>query len=128
MVSLLSPPRLLSVGEAFPGRIPGIAVQFIVQKVQDALRKSIRGCVLESGRLVLCGKLIPRIVDIRGLLISGEAKRIFLDAWVAGAKGRRWGTDHGFRAATGPKLPRFGTTAFNQDATFGYCFQTKTKA
>ena len=127
MASLLSRPRLLSVGEAFPGRIPGIAVQLIVQRVQDALSKSIRGCVLESGRLVLAGKLIPRIVDIRGLLISGEAKRIFLDAWVAGAKGLRWDTDLGFRETASHKSARFGTTAINQNAKFGYSFQTRPK-
>ena len=81
-------PRLLMIDEPFLGLAPqivreigdlvrrirdeqGIAVVFIEQNVELALRLADRGYVLESGRTILSGPSAE-------LLQSGDVKRIFL--------------------------------------------------
>jgi branched-chain amino acid transport system ATP-binding protein len=85
---LMALPRLLMVDEPFLGLAPmvvaevsdlfrrirdeqGIAVLFIEQNVELALRLSDRGCILESGRTILTGPSAE-------LLGSPEVRRIFL--------------------------------------------------
>jgi len=85
---LMARPRLLMVDEPFLGLAPqivqeigallrrireeeGVAVVFIEQNVELALRLADRGYVLESGRTILSGASAD-------LLQSSEVKRIFL--------------------------------------------------
>ena len=85
---LMARPRLLMIDEPFLGLAPqivqeigqlvrrvrdeeGIAVVFIEQNVELALRLADRGYVLESGRTILTGPSAE-------LLQSSEVKRIFL--------------------------------------------------
>jgi branched-chain amino acid transport system ATP-binding protein len=85
---LMARPRLLMVDEPFLGLAPriveeiggllrrirdeeGIAVVFIEQNVELALRLASRGYILESGRTILTGTSAE-------LLQSPEVKRIFL--------------------------------------------------
>jgi branched-chain amino acid transport system ATP-binding protein len=85
---LMARPRLLMIDEPFLGLAPqivqeigrlvrrvrdeeGIAVVFIEQNVELALRLADRGYVLESGRTILTGPSAD-------LLVSPEVKRIFL--------------------------------------------------
>jgi branched-chain amino acid transport system ATP-binding protein len=85
---LMARPRLLMIDEPFLGLAPqivqeigglvrrirdeqGIAVVFIEQNVELALRLADRGYVLESGRTILTGPSVE-------LLQSSEVKRIFL--------------------------------------------------
>jgi branched-chain amino acid transport system ATP-binding protein len=85
---LMARPRLLMIDEPFLGLAPrmvetlggiirkirdeeGIAVLFIEQNVELALRLADRGYVLESGRTILSGPAAE-------LLQSAEVKRIFL--------------------------------------------------
>lgn len=85
---LMARPRLLMIDEPFLGLAPqivqeigglmrrirdeeGIAVVFIEQNVELALRLADRGYVLESGRTILTGPSAD-------LLQSSEVKRIFL--------------------------------------------------
>ena len=85
---LMARPRLLMIDEPFLGLAPqivqeigglmrrirdeqGIAVVFIEQNVELALRLADRGYVLESGRTILTG-------PSAALLQSSEVKRIFL--------------------------------------------------
>jgi branched-chain amino acid transport system ATP-binding protein len=85
---LMARPRLLMIDEPFLGLAPrvvehigdllrriraeeGIAVVFIEQNVELALRLSDRGYILESGRTILDG-------TAAALLQSPEVKRIFL--------------------------------------------------
>jgi branched-chain amino acid transport system ATP-binding protein len=85
---LMARPRLLMIDEPFLGLAPqivqeigrlvrrvrdeeGIAVVFIEQNVELALRLADRGYVLESGRTILTGPAAD-------LLVSPEVKRIFL--------------------------------------------------
>jgi branched-chain amino acid transport system ATP-binding protein len=85
---LMARPRLLMIDEPFLGLAPrlveeiggiirrirdedGVAVLFIEQNVELALRLADRGYVLESGRSILDG-------PAGALLQSAEVKRIFL--------------------------------------------------
>jgi branched-chain amino acid transport system ATP-binding protein len=85
---LMSRPRLLMIDEPFLGLAPrivqeigglmrrirdehGIAIVFIEQNVELALRLADRGTILESGRTILSGPSAE-------LLRSDEVKRIFL--------------------------------------------------
>ena len=85
---LMARPRLLMIDEPFLGLAPqvvqqigdlvrrirdeeGIAVVFIEQNVELALRLADRGYILESGRTILDGPSAD-------LLVSPEVKRIFL--------------------------------------------------
>jgi branched-chain amino acid transport system ATP-binding protein len=85
---LMARPRLLMIDEPFLGLAPqivqeighlirrvrdeeGIAVVFIEQNVELALRLADRGYVLESGRTILSGPSAD-------LLVSPEVKRVFL--------------------------------------------------
>ena len=85
---LMARPRLLMIDEPFLGLAPqvvqqigdlvrrirdeeGIAVVFIEQNVELALRLADRGYILESGRTILDGPSAE-------LLVSPEVKRIFL--------------------------------------------------
>jgi branched-chain amino acid transport system ATP-binding protein len=85
---LMARPRLLMIDEPFLGLAPqivqeigqlvrrvrdeeGIAVVFIEQNVELALRLADRGYILESGRTILRGPSAE-------LLVSPEVKRVFL--------------------------------------------------
>jgi branched-chain amino acid transport system ATP-binding protein len=85
---LMARPRLLMIDEPFLGLAPrvveeigalirrirdeeGIAVAFIEQNVELALRLASRGYIMESGRTILSGTSAE-------LLQSPEVKRIFL--------------------------------------------------
>src|SRR6266545_102205 len=98
---LMARPRLLMIDEPFLGLAPlvvaqiggllrrirdeqGVALVFIEQNVELALRLADRGYVLESGRTILTGSAAE-------LLQSAEVKRIFLGdvaLWAPATAGR----------------------------------------